>query len=144
MEVLAQLGEEQKFSLGPIYKGRANSLLAQPMKPVSNPNPQFNELYITIAKFGNRIQNVESKLREDFSNTKERVEFIKHAQTTGDVYIIRINSLPVLDPITTLTRKIYLSWCRLIYPLHGILKKKSKVSLVSPSLPISPKKYFYA
>ena len=75
------------------------------MKPVSNPNPQFNELYITIAKFGNRIQNVESKLREDFSNTKERVEFIKHAQTTGDVYVLRINSLPVLDPITTLTRK---------------------------------------
>ena len=105
VEVLAQLGEEQKFSLGPIYKGRANSLLAQPMKPVSNPNPQFNELYITIAKFGNRIQNVESKLREDFSNTKERVEFIKHAQTTGDVYVLRINSLPVLDPITTLTRK---------------------------------------
>ena len=70
VEVLAQLGEEQKFSLGPIYKGRANSLLAQPMKPVSNPNPQFNELYITIAKFGNRIQNVESKLREDFQIQK--------------------------------------------------------------------------
>lgn len=105
LAILAKLGDEKSFSLAPIYKGRTNTLLAQPMKRVEGAEPQYHELYLATVKFGTRIQSVESKLSSEFASTKERIMFIKKSQTMGEFYAIRICGAPVFDPITALIRK---------------------------------------
>ncbi|MDC5755865.1 PilZ domain-containing protein [Vibrio europaeus] len=105
LTILAKLGDEKNFSLGPIYKGRTNTLLAQPMKRIEGAQPQYHELYLTAVKFGTRIQSVESKLSSDFDSLKERMNFVKNAQAMGEFYAIRICGAPVFDPITALVRK---------------------------------------
>lgn len=105
LAILAKLGEGASFSLGPIYKGHTNTLLAQPMKRIEGAEPQYHELYLSASKFGTRIQAVESKLTSEFENTKQRINFIKRAQVMGEFYAIRICGAPVFDPITALVRK---------------------------------------
>jgi len=105
LTILAKLGDEKNFSLGPIYKGRTNTLLAQPMKRIEGAQPQYHELYLTAVKFGTRIQSVESKLSSDFDSLKERMMFVKNAQAMGEFYAIRVCGAPVFDPITALVRK---------------------------------------
>ncbi|MCG9581635.1 PilZ domain-containing protein [Vibrio tubiashii] len=105
LTILAKLGDEKNFSLGPIYKGRTNTLLAQPMKRIEGAQPQYHELYLTAVKFGTRIQSVDSKLSSDFDSLKERMNFVKNAQAMGEFYAIRICGAPVFDPITALVRK---------------------------------------
>lgn len=105
LAILAKLGDEKNFSLAPIYKGRTNTLLAQPMKRIQGAVPQYHELYLTAVKFGTRIQSVETKLSTDFESLKERLLFVKKAQAMGEFYAIRICSSPVFDPITALVRK---------------------------------------
>ncbi|KGY13594.1 pilus assembly protein PilZ [Vibrio tubiashii] len=105
LTILAKLGDEKNFSLGPIYKGRASTLLAQPMKRIEGAQPQYHELYLTASRFGTRIQSVESKLSSDFANLKERIKFVKSGQLMGEFYAIRICGAPVFDPITALVRK---------------------------------------
>lgn len=105
LTILAKLGDEKSFSLAPIYKGRTNTLLAQPMKRIEGAEPQYHELYLATVKFGTRIQSVESKLSSEFANIKERIMFIKKSQAMGEFYAIRICGAPVFDPITALVRK---------------------------------------
>lgn len=105
LTILAKLGDEKNFSLAPIYKGRTNTLLAQPMKRIEGAQPQYHELYLTAVKFGTRIQSVETKLSSDFDSLKQRMMFVKNAQAIGEFYAIRICGAPVFDPITALVRK---------------------------------------
>lgn len=105
LAVLAKLGDEQNFSLAPIYKGHTNTLLAQPMKRIEGAEPQYHELYLFVTKFGTRVQSVESKLSTEFEGINERIKFIKRAQTMGEFYAIRICGAPVFDAMTALVRK---------------------------------------
>ncbi|WP_070962479.1 PilZ domain-containing protein [Vibrio sonorensis] len=103
--LLAKLGHEARFSLEPIYKGRTSTLLADPMKRVEGAEPQYHDIYISASKFGTRIQSLETHLTTDFENLKERIRFIKDAQSMGEFYALRICGAPVFDPITALLRK---------------------------------------
>ncbi|RJX74372.1 PilZ domain-containing protein [Vibrio sinensis] len=103
--LLAKLGQEKSFSMDPIYKGRTNTLLATPMKRIVGSAPQYHELYISAAKFGTRIQSLETKLSSEFESTKLRLLFIKKAQMMGEFYALRICGTPVFDPVTALLRK---------------------------------------
>ncbi len=75
------------------------------MKKIDGAEPQYNEVYISAIKFGSRIQSVETKLIDDFNNTKERIQFIQKAQQMGEVFVLRICGSPIFDPMTTLLRK---------------------------------------
>ena len=103
--LFAKLGQNNKFSLESIYKGRTTTLLAAPMKRVEGAISQHQELYISALKFGTRIQALETRLASDFESTQERIEFIKKTQIMGDFYALRICATPVFDPITALLRK---------------------------------------
>ncbi|UUM31132.1 PilZ domain-containing protein [Vibrio japonicus] len=103
--LLAKLGDGHSYSLEPIFKGRTNTLLAQPMKRIEGAKPQFQELYMMVVKFGTRIQSVESKLSSEFRNVKERITFIKKAQVMGEFYALRVSSAPVFDAMTALMQK---------------------------------------
>ncbi len=105
LALLAQLGESEKLSLEPIYKGHTNTLLAKPMKKIDGARPQYFEVYVCAYKFGKRIQSVETKLREEFTHIKQRIDFIKNALSAGDFFALRICSTPVFDPMTALIRK---------------------------------------
>ncbi len=105
LALLAKMGSEQSFSVDPIYKGRSNTLLAQPMKRIEGAEPQHNELYIMAVRFGTRIQSLETKLVSEFDSLKERITFIKKAKAMGEFYAIRICGAPVFDPMTALIRK---------------------------------------
>ncbi len=102
LALFAKLGHEEHFSLEPIYKGRSNTLLAAPMKRIDGAKPQYNEIYISTVKFGTRIQSVETQLLSDFDSTKERIAFIKKAQTIGEFFALRLCAAPIFDPFTTL------------------------------------------
>ncbi|MCG9683641.1 PilZ domain-containing protein [Vibrio sp. Isolate23] len=103
--VLAKLGQEENFSVEPIYKGHTNTLLAQPMRHIDGAQPQFQEIYLSITQFGTRIQSYESKLVSEFSAVKERISFIKNAQAIGEFYALRVCSAPVFDPMSALLQE---------------------------------------
>lgn len=103
--LLAKLGNGQNYSLEPIYKGRTNTLLAQPMKRIEGAQPQFHELYMMALKFGTRIQSIDSKLSNEFRSVKERIAFIKKAQSMGEFYALRVSSAPVFNAMTALMQK---------------------------------------
>jgi hypothetical protein len=103
--LLAKLGHNENVSLEPIFKGHINTLLTGPMKRIDGAKPQFNDVYLAVTQFGSRIQSFETRLNCDFKNIKERIAFIRSAQTTGQIFILRLCSTPIFDPITTLSRK---------------------------------------
>ena len=103
IEFLSKLGQEGKLSLDPIYKGHTSSLLANPMKRIEGVEPQFNEIYISILKFGSRVNSIETRLRSDFTSAQERIEFLKNAQNMGEVFILRLASAPIFDAFTKLS-----------------------------------------
>lgn len=105
LTLFAKLGQNDKYSLEPVYKGRTTTLLASPMKRIEGATPQYQELYISALKFGTRIQSLETMLASDFESTQERIEFIKKTQLLGDFYALRICATPVFDPLTALLRK---------------------------------------
>ena len=105
IEFLAKLGQENKISLEPIFKGHTNTLLANPMKRIDGVEPQFNELYISILKFGNRVKSIETRLLNEFESTQQRIEFIRNAQNMGEIFVLRIASAPIFDAFTTLLRQ---------------------------------------
>ncbi|WP_159738086.1 PilZ domain-containing protein [Vibrio atypicus] len=105
LKLLAKLGSGENYSLEPIYKGRASTLLAQPMKRIEGAQPQYHDLYLMVLKFGKRIQSVESNLVSEFNGIKERIDFIKKAQLMGEFYAIRVCGAPVFDPMTALVQK---------------------------------------
>lgn len=99
--LLAKLGEGKAFSLDPIFKGHTNTLLASPMRRIHKAEPQYNEVYIAVVKFADRIQSIESRLLSEFTSLKERIEFIQDGQQMGALYVLRICGVPVFEPITT-------------------------------------------
>ncbi len=105
MQFLEQIGHNQKFALEPIFKGRSNTLIAEPMKKKPGAKPVYHELYIGVLKLGQRIQSIHTKLREDFESTQSRIKFIKDALSMGELYVLRISSGPVYDALTTLMKK---------------------------------------
>ncbi|WP_299694485.1 PilZ domain-containing protein [uncultured Vibrio sp.] len=102
LALLAKLGHNQKFSLEPIFKGHSNSLLAEPLKKIEGAEPKHHEVYIASVKFGDTIQSVHTKLVKDFASVKERILFIKKAQHLGDIYILRVTTAPIFNPLTSL------------------------------------------
>ncbi|NOH27496.1 PilZ domain-containing protein [Vibrio mediterranei] len=105
MQFLERIGHNQKFALEPIFKGRSNTLIAEPMKKKPGAKPVYHELYIGVLKLGQRIQSIHTKLREDFESTQSRIKFIKDALSMGELYVLRISSGPVYDALTTLMKK---------------------------------------
>jgi hypothetical protein len=103
--LLAKLGHNGNISLEPIFKGHTSTLLAEPMKRIDNAKPQFNDIYLAVTQFGSRIQSVETRLNSDFTTIKERISFIRSAQTMGQIFILRLCSTPIFNPITTLSKK---------------------------------------
>ncbi|WP_428772986.1 PilZ domain-containing protein [Vibrio sp.] len=104
LAMFAKLGHEQRISLEPIFKGRTNTLLATPMKRISGAEPQYHEIYISTVKFGTRIQSMDTMLTQDFTSTRERIEFVKKAQLMGDFFALRVCGVPVFDPLTELLK----------------------------------------
>ena len=102
LTLLAKLGHNQKFSLEPIFKGHTNSLLAEPLKRIEGAEPKHHDVYIAAVKFGDKIQSVHTKLVKDFASAKERILFIKKAQHLGDVYVLRVTTARIFNPLTTL------------------------------------------
>ncbi|MCC4855590.1 pilus assembly protein PilZ [Vibrio lentus] len=102
LALLAKLGHNQKFSLEPIFKGHSNSLLAEPLKKIQGAEPKHHDVYIAAVKFGDKIQSVHTKLVKDFASAKERILFIKKAQHLGDVYVLRVTTAPIFNPLTSL------------------------------------------
>ncbi|WP_394240351.1 PilZ domain-containing protein [Vibrio astriarenae] len=101
----ARLGGERKFVLDPIFKGRTNTLIAQPMKRIDGAGPHYFEVYVHSMLLNERTQRVQTRLSTEFDSVKERLHFIKKAQTIGRFFALRISSAPVFDPITSLLRK---------------------------------------
>ncbi|KII79870.1 PilZ domain-containing protein [Vibrio renipiscarius] len=104
LALFTHLSPQNKLSLEPIYKGRTTTLLAAPMKRIEGARPQYQELYISVLKLGQRIQSLTTKLANDFESTQERIGFIKNAQSMGGFFAIRISAAPVFDPLTALLR----------------------------------------
>ncbi len=102
---LAKLSHDDNISLEPILKGHTTTLLAQPMKHIDGACPQYNEVYIAVHKFANRVRSVSVKLLSEFTNLKERIRFIEEAKALGDIYILRMSGIPIFHPITSLLRR---------------------------------------
>lgn len=105
LQFFERIGHEQKLALEPIFKGRSNSLLAEPLKRKPGAKPVAFELYISVLKLGDRIQSIHTKLRDEFESTQQRITFIKDALNMGELYILRVTSGPVYDALTTLMKK---------------------------------------
>ncbi len=105
LQLFERLGHNKKLSLQPIFKGRSNSLLVKSIKKRPGAEPIHYEVYIAALKFGDRIQAVHSKLRSDFPSARERIQFVKHALSLGELYVLRLSCSPVFDPLTVLLRK---------------------------------------
>lgn len=103
--LLAKLGHNEKISLEPIFKGHTNSLLLTPMKHIDGAKPQYNEVYMAVHRFGNRIRAVDVRLHSDFENVKQRIAFIEEGKILGDVYILQLSGMPVFHPLTALLRR---------------------------------------
>ncbi|MDF2154442.1 PilZ domain-containing protein [Vibrio sp. CAU 1672] len=105
LELYARLGHNQQFSLEPLFKGRTSTLIAEPIKRIEGAQAKHHYLYLRVAKTGNKITAIESKLHQDFSGVKERIMFIKQARMYGDFFAIRISTAPIFDPMTSLLRQ---------------------------------------
>lgn len=105
LELFNHLGSSSTLSLDPIYKNHTNTLMATPMRHVEGLDPQWNELYILVSKFSNRIQSIETRLHSDFKDTESRVDYLKQAINMGDLLVLRIASAPVLEVNTKLLLK---------------------------------------
>lgn len=103
--LLAKLGHKNFFSLEPIYKGRTNTLLANPTKRIEGAEPYHHDIYVAVAKFGDRIKGVQTKLVNEFESVKERILFIKRAQMAGEFYVLRLSTSPIFSPMTSLLQK---------------------------------------
>lgn len=105
LELYARLGHNQMFSLEPLFKGRSNTLIADPIKRIDGAEAKHQDVYTSVTKIGTTITAVESKLPQEFANVKERILFIKKARMMGEFYATRISTAPIFDPITCLLRR---------------------------------------
>ena len=102
LSLLAKLGHNHKLSLEPIFKGHSNTLLADPLKKIEGAGPKHHDVYVAAVKFGDKIQSVHTKLSREFKSVKERIMFIKKAQHMGELYVLRVSTAPIFDPLTSL------------------------------------------
>lgn len=105
LRLFAQIGDDKKLSLQPIFKNHTNTLLAQPMKHIEGVIPHGQDIYIAVTRSEQGISGVESRLLSEFDCLKQRKLFIRHARQHGDIYILKVWSVPVFDAITTLYRQ---------------------------------------
>ncbi|MDG3088896.1 PilZ domain-containing protein [Vibrio hannami] len=108
LKVLQTLGHAGKFSLEPIFKKRSSRLLKEPLRPITNPEPTYFELYFAVIKnIHGDIEAIHTRLESEFSSLKERILFIKKAKQLGDFYAFRMFGLPVAqDKSQILTQKL--------------------------------------
>ncbi|WP_039979487.1 PilZ domain-containing protein [Vibrio sagamiensis] len=90
------------FALEALYKNRIEKILPTSLKQKENINPYHLEIYLSVAKFGDKIASIESKESKDFMNLDERIDFIKQAQKIGEFYALRLSVVPIFDPFTSL------------------------------------------
>ncbi|MFB9143768.1 PilZ domain-containing protein [Vibrio artabrorum] len=126
LALLAKLGHNQKFSLEPIFKGHSNSLLAEPLKKIAGAKPKHHDVYIAAVQFGDKIQSVHTKLVKEFTSTKERILFIKKAQQLGDIYVLRVTTAPIFNPLTSLFQSDLEELSRI--SMHKAKKLESEVT----------------
>ncbi len=105
IELCSQLGHDNRFSLEPIFKGRTNTLLADPTKRIEGATAKHQDVYLSTKKLGSKIVGLESKLYQDFTSIKERIHFIKKAHMTGDFYAVRLSTAPIFDAMTSILRQ---------------------------------------
>ncbi|WP_232428157.1 PilZ domain-containing protein [Photobacterium marinum] len=91
------------YSLEPIFRNRVKRMLAETMRPVEIHQPYIHEMYLKLHINGGRIQRIDSKLRDEFDNTEQRIKFIREAKKQGGFMALRITAVPVLNPMTALT-----------------------------------------
>jgi len=101
-KILQSLGHAGKVSLEPLFKNRTNTLLASPMRPVSGARPQFHELYVAVVQNGKQIEQVHTKLQNDFESIDERLRFVKKAKLIGQFYALRVSGMPIFESSTNL------------------------------------------
>lgn len=102
LELFDFLGKDETLSLDSIYKNHTNTLMATPMRHIEGLDPQWNEIYLFISKFANRIQAIEARLHSDFNDAQARLEYIKQAKNLGELLVLRIASTPVINAKTRL------------------------------------------
>ncbi len=105
VELCAQLGHDNKFSLEPIFKGRTNTLIADPVKRVEGATAKHQNIYVSASKISNKVTGIESKLQQDFKNANERIRFIKKARMMGDFYAVRLSTVPIFDSMTSILQQ---------------------------------------
>ncbi|EOD9420929.1 PilZ domain-containing protein [Vibrio campbellii] len=105
IELYARLGHNQQYSLEPLFKGRSNTLIADPIKRIDGAQARHQDIYISVNKVGHKITAIESKMQQDFTSVKERIQFIKKARMMGEFYATRISTAPIFDPMTSLLRQ---------------------------------------
>ncbi|MGO1297032.1 MAG: PilZ domain-containing protein [Vibrio sp.] len=105
LELFDFLGTDDTLSLDSIYKNHTNTLMATPMRHIEGLDPQWNELYVSVSKFANRIQAVEVHLHSDFKDAESRLDYVKQAKNLGELLVLRIASTPVINSKTQLLSK---------------------------------------
>ncbi|KGK22603.1 pilus assembly protein PilZ [Vibrio navarrensis] len=103
--LLAKLGHKENLSLEPLYKGRSNTLIANPTKRIDGAEPVHHEIYIAVTKFGDKIKAVQTKAPIEFDSVKERIQFVKKAKMSGEFYVLRLSTAPIFSPMTSLLQK---------------------------------------
>lgn len=133
MQLFANLGHNNKFSLEPIFKGRTNKLLTPYLKPgqAENDTLQFNEIYIAVIKLGERIQSVHSRIGSEFKNIQDRIFFINRAQQLGaELYVLNLSVAAVRNSITVLLQKDLHELSQISLP-HARALEKEFVSIIA-------------
>ncbi|MBR9874148.1 MAG: PilZ domain-containing protein [Vibrionaceae bacterium] len=105
VEIFAQIGHDNKLLLDPIFKGRTSTLIADRIKRVDGTQEKHEDIYISASKTGNKVTGIESKLYQNFSSLKERIQFIKKARMMGDFYVLRLSTAPIFEPMTSLLQR---------------------------------------
>ncbi len=105
IELCTELGHENKVSLEPIFKGRTNTLIADPIRRVEGATAKHQDIYISASKVGNKVTEIDSKLPQEFNSAKERIQFIRKARMNGDFYAIRLSTLPIFDSMTSILQQ---------------------------------------
>ncbi|MGF1685632.1 PilZ domain-containing protein [Photobacterium japonica] len=105
VKLFHQIGEQEGYSLEPIFRDRHKRMLTAPLRPAEIQQPYVHEVYVWVEREGDTVQHVEGRLYDDFADTNARIQFIKQARYHGEFIALRITAVPVLSPMTTLIRR---------------------------------------
>jgi hypothetical protein len=94
-KVLKALDNEKQLTLDPIYKKRSSRLLKVPLRPVSQPETSYQEIYFAaVHNPKGEIETIYTRLTSEFDSLKERLRFIKKAKQMGEFFAFRLSAVP--------------------------------------------------